>query len=73
MLSRVVFVFVGFQDNCPETPNPKQEDSDGDGRGDACDPCPNNSSQLCTCQGPNCDSKDSDADGERPYEHTIRI
>ncbi len=25
-------------DNCPEDPNPGQRDSDGDGRGDACDP-----------------------------------
>jgi Tol biopolymer transport system component len=28
-------------DNCPDTPNPGQEDNDSEGLGNVCDPCPN--------------------------------
>jgi hypothetical protein len=41
-------------DNCPNIPNPDQENSDGDKKGDACDLCPNI---------PNEDPTDSDKDG----------
>ena len=30
------------EDNCPDTPNPDQRDTDGDGSGDECDPTPGN-------------------------------
>jgi hypothetical protein len=42
-------------DNCAMTPNTNQSDSDGDGRGDACDPCPydalDDSDRDGVCQG----------------------
>lgn len=62
------------QDNCPETCNPGQENTDGDLRGDACDRCPNDPGDdadgdtICAntdnCPGAsNFDQTDTDGDG----------
>ena len=36
-----------FDDNCPAVKNPDQADSDSDGIGDACDPCPDDPGTEC--------------------------
>lgn len=40
---------LNVNDNCPEEPNPGQENADGDSFGDVCDPCPGNPSVWCPC------------------------
>jgi hypothetical protein len=61
-------------DNCPDTYNPFQEDTDGDGRGDACDRCEGNGNndtdgdgiydtQDNCCFVPNPHQEDADGNG----------
>jgi hypothetical protein len=61
--------FRNSQDNCPSTSNPEQKDSDDDGKGDACDPCPldpsnddSDGDELLDCADPCPQDGDNDAD-----------
>jgi len=42
------------EDNCPDAPNRDQVDVDGDGMGDACDPCPRNADPACCRSNEDC-------------------
>ncbi|HJQ98687.1 MAG TPA: thrombospondin type 3 repeat-containing protein [Candidatus Polarisedimenticolaceae bacterium] len=63
--------FPNGEDNCPGIPNPGQENSDGDTRGDACDSCPFDSENDADGDGicgdvdpcPNDPVNDTDGDG----------
>ena len=51
--------YADDDDNCPEVFNWGQGDLDGDGKGDACDPCPWTVVD-CPCEPPTIDDRDGD-------------
>ena len=58
---------INIADNCPQDPNPGQENADGDTFGDVCDPFPADKDNLGACLGGLDDLqallRDSDGDG----------
>jgi hypothetical protein len=56
-------------DNCPQIDNPGQDDTDGDGSGDACDSCPADPTDVNTDGDPICDDGDgSGTIGDNPCD-----
>jgi hypothetical protein len=50
-------------DNCPETANPGQKDTDADGLGEACDEAPKTACRSCVRDGDQCGEDEDCCDG----------